>query len=147
MTKKHFLKKLDHALRKLKKAERHTYVSYYEELISDLIENGISEEDAIRRQGDINGIAQDIIKNMDSEKMIHIDNMGILLSILTTILLFASLYVWRIGTFAFPLISGDGPQSVFIAGKVGQPVALYMVTACSVVITIVYFTRRYKKGQ
>ena len=48
MKKEQFIKNLRYSLRKLKKDEREKYLAYYEEIISDMIENGVSEEEAVR---------------------------------------------------------------------------------------------------
>lgn len=37
---------------KIKKDEREKYLAYYEEIISDMIENGVSEEEAVVHQGE-----------------------------------------------------------------------------------------------
>ena len=51
MKKEQFIKNLRYSLRKLKKDEREKYLAYYEEIISDMIENGVSEEEAVAHQG------------------------------------------------------------------------------------------------
>jgi len=48
MKKEQFIKNLRYSLRKLKKDEREKY----EEIISDMIENGVSEEEAVAHQGE-----------------------------------------------------------------------------------------------
>ena len=50
MKKEQFIKNLRYSLRKLKKDEREKYLAYYEEIISDMIENGVSEEEAVAHQ-------------------------------------------------------------------------------------------------
>ena len=50
MKKEQFIKNLRYSLRKLKKDEREKYLAYYEEIISDMIENGVSEEEAERQK-------------------------------------------------------------------------------------------------
>ena len=50
MKKEQFIKNLRYSLRKLKKDEREKYLAYYEEIISDMIENGVSEEEAVVHQ-------------------------------------------------------------------------------------------------
>ena len=50
MKKEQFIKNLRYSLRKLKKDERD--LAYYEEIISDMIENGVSEEEAVAHQGE-----------------------------------------------------------------------------------------------
>ena len=44
MSKQEFLAKLNRQLKCLKKAERKKYIEYYEEMISDIVESGGSEE-------------------------------------------------------------------------------------------------------
>ena len=61
MSKQEFLKKLKKELRKLKKEERNKYIEYYDEIISDIMEHGVSEEEAIARQGSIEKIVGDIL--------------------------------------------------------------------------------------
>ncbi len=61
MSKKVFLKKLGKALGSLPKDERAKTLSYYDELIEDRIEEGLSEEAAVAAMGDINDIANEII--------------------------------------------------------------------------------------
>jgi len=52
MKKEQFIKNLRYSLRKLKKDEREKYLAYYEEIISDMIENGVSEEEAVWHPGE-----------------------------------------------------------------------------------------------
>lgn len=61
MNKIEFLEKLDKLLSQLPESERGRHLSYYAELIDDMTENGMSEEDAVKRFGDVNGIAEQIL--------------------------------------------------------------------------------------
>ena len=63
MNKQEFLTKLNRQLKCLKKTERKKYIEYYEEIISDIVENGESEENAIARQGKPEQIAREIENN------------------------------------------------------------------------------------
>lgn len=61
MTKCEFLKKLDSLLSHIPTKERQKALDFYEELIDDHIESGLSEEDAVIALEDVNAIAQKII--------------------------------------------------------------------------------------
>ena len=50
---KQYMIQLKYELRKLKKEERNKYIEYYDEIISDIVERGASEEEAIAKQGNI----------------------------------------------------------------------------------------------
>ena len=74
-------------------------------------------------------------------------------------LVLTAVSVWRyltirsiFGTFAglseqsVSVIGGaDGPTSIFVAGKVSQPLGLYAVTACLILVTVFYFVKKYRK--
>ena len=62
MKKEQFIKNLRYSLRKLKKDEREKYLAYYEEIISDMIENGVSEEEAVAHQGGTKEVAEEILR-------------------------------------------------------------------------------------
>lgn len=61
MNKQAFFKQVKYKLRRLKKEERKRYVEYYNEMISDVMESGVSEEEAIAKQGSVEQIAEDIL--------------------------------------------------------------------------------------
>ena len=61
MNQEQFLRALKRALRALKAPERQRYLDSYRELIADMMENGIPEEEAVRRQGDVQDIAREIL--------------------------------------------------------------------------------------
>ena len=61
MSKKAFLKKLGRALSSLPRDERAKTIAYYDELIEDRKEEGLSEEAAVEAMGDIGVIANEII--------------------------------------------------------------------------------------
>ena len=55
MDKNTFLKELRHKLKGLKKKEREKYIAYYEEMIADIMESGVTEEEAVNKQGITSG--------------------------------------------------------------------------------------------
>ncbi len=62
MTKAMFLKELACRLRQLPDKEVKQQLSYYEELLNDMMEDEILEEDAVAKLGDVNKIAEEILR-------------------------------------------------------------------------------------
>lgn len=140
MTKKDFINKLKKALGKLTKEEKDRYVNYYEEMISDLMENGASEEEAVEKQGSVEQIAKEILQDADDSQMRKKDKLGVTLVVLTILLAIASI----ICIIALPeagavTIYEEDSLSVFVAGKIKEPVVLYVISACISLLTVIYF--------
>jgi len=149
MNKDTFLKALRKQLKQLKKSEIQKNISYYDELISDMLENGLSEADALARIGAPEQIAREILQNTAPESFRQKDIPGRILmgaSIIT--LLLSLLEAFRIYTIAHTTISiiggADGPTSIFIAGKLNWP-RMYGIAAVVVTVTVVYFLVKYWK--
>lgn len=66
MNKAEFLKELKIYLLKMNDLEKKKFITYYEEIISDYIENGVSEEEAVRKIGEPRKIAEELLVNYDS---------------------------------------------------------------------------------
>lgn len=153
MNKQAFLKKLKYKLRKLKKEEREKYVEYYDEMISDIMESGISEEEAIARQGSIEQIADDILANTNAENIREKDWKGITLIVASVIMLVCSGISLLIKAqfqmnmnAAVGIIGGaDGPTSILVASNTGTPWGMYIAAIIVVVATVVYFIKKHKK--
>lgn len=62
MTKEMFLRELSRKLHQLPEKELKQQLSYYEELLNDMMEDGITEEDAIYKLGDIQEIVEEILQ-------------------------------------------------------------------------------------
>ncbi|MFA9466076.1 MAG: DUF1700 domain-containing protein [Velocimicrobium sp.] len=62
MTKSAYLNELEDKLNTLNRSERKKFISYYEEIIEDYIENGCSEELALERVGSPQSIATDLLR-------------------------------------------------------------------------------------
>ena len=60
MTKQEFLTALERALSKLPHAEVQQAIAFYDEAISDRVEDGMSEDDAVASLGDVDEIARQI---------------------------------------------------------------------------------------
>ena len=118
---------------------------------------GLTEEEAVSRLGSPEKIGETLLENTEPESRRRIDVPGTLLAALSLVLTAVS--VWRyltirsiFGTFAglseqsVSVIGGaDGPTSIFVAGKVSQPLGLYAVTACLILVTVFYFVKKYRK--
>lgn len=147
MNKDTFLKALKKQLKNLKPTELRKNISYYEELISDMVENGLSEEDAVRKIGSPKQAASEILENTAPENFRRKDIFGRILTAASAITVLLSLVeavrIHTITAAAVSIIGGaDGPTSIFIAGKLGWP-RIYAVAAVVVGVTIVYFIWRY----
>lgn len=159
MNKKEFLNKLKKALKALKMEEVQRHLNYYEELLEDMTDNGISEADAIAKIGMPEKIAKEILENAAAEDFRGKDMVGRVLTALSIILVIVACLrkagvgplaqIFRItntGTSVSIIGGADGPTSIFIAGKVGEPIAFYAMTATVVTMTVIYrLYRKYKK--
>lgn len=142
MNKSTFFKMLKKELRTLKPAELQKNISYYEEIIADMMENGLSEEAAIAKIGTPKKIAAEILENTSPGMLRRKDRVGtilicasavtILLSVISDIRRYFMLHT------AISIIGGaDGPTSIFLAGRIGVP-RMWSVAAIVVLITVVY---------
>lgn len=145
MTREQFRKALNHALRKVKRAERENYLKFYDELILDLMENGAAEQEAIEKQGSVKEIAAEIMENIEKDKLIRRD--GILVGLILLDVIFIGINLWQLiwenriglGT-SFAVIGGaDGPTSIFLAGKVpASQNGWILALVCLLVVTLIY---------
>ncbi|MBS6398185.1 MAG: DUF1700 domain-containing protein [Clostridiales bacterium] len=143
MNKTTFLKELRKELRCLKPSELQKNISYYDEFLSDMMEQQLSEEEAVARLGAPHAIAAEILENTSPHNFRRKDIPGTILVILSAVLLLICLFfLWKTTPFCETSVSiiggADGPTSIFIAGKVSQPVLLYAVTGIVIIITAVY---------
>lgn len=69
MTKREFLKKLRSLLHEMDRKEREKTIKFYDEMISESMDDGISEQDAVANLGNVYKIAGDILaENLGSGK-------------------------------------------------------------------------------
>mgnify|MGYP003308261641 CR=1 FL=1 len=61
MTKSEFLIILEKELKSLTVEERNKTITYYSELISDMIESGLTQEEAVEKLGKAEDIAKEIV--------------------------------------------------------------------------------------
>lgn len=78
MNKREFLAKLEKALAQLNREERKRELDYYEEMINDRIEEGMSEEEAVHRMGTVQGVAAKILSEAAPEQMKKKRKVGVL---------------------------------------------------------------------
>lgn len=84
MNKTEFLSELDICLKRMKKEEREKFITYYDEMIADYIEDGMTEEDAVQKIGTPNSVAKEILSEADTVilPIHHINNKGVLIILL-----------------------------------------------------------------
>lgn len=152
MDKNEFLKNLNRALRKLNSAERKGYIIHYEELISDMTESGMSESEAVAKQGRIEEIAEEILNSVEPGQLRRTDKAGIVWVALSAVMLTVSVFclvLYQKQTIVLSTTGGaDGPTSVFLAAKVGdpaRPVFVYMITIFFIIAAGIHFYRMHKK--
>ncbi len=68
MNKEVFLRELKKGIKRLPAEEVGKQLSYYSELVDDMIEDGMSEVEAVSRLGDISNICENIMKETPSPK-------------------------------------------------------------------------------
>lgn len=148
MDKRIFLKKLDKGLKKLLPEERARYISYYDEIIMDLVEGGLSEQEAVAKQGDISHIVLDVMSQIESENMEKKNPLEILLFVLGCLIAAICVVVLIAlpDVITFSMMNEGGAVSVFIAGKVFEPVWLYILTVTVLLVGIIVFVVRKRKG-
>lgn len=159
MKREEFLKALKRALWRLKKTEKARYVEYYRELLEDMIESGVSEEEAVAKQGDIKSIAAEILDAAATGEQ-RADICGrlliavsILLSLLSVVkflinyLLNAIFHTTDKGTIG--IIGGaDGPTAIFVTTRIpGNSWYIYLATGIVLLVTILYFVFKRLKNR
>ena len=78
MNKRQFLASLEKKLSKLNNEERRRQLDYYEEMINDWIDEGLSEEAAVERMGNVQGVAAKILSEATPEQMAKKKKIGVL---------------------------------------------------------------------
>jgi uncharacterized membrane protein len=69
MNKAEFLNELSFCLQNMDDSEKNKFIIYYDEMISDYIENGMSEEDAVNKIGVPKKIAKELLDDYGSVKL------------------------------------------------------------------------------
>ncbi len=135
MNKAEFLNELSFCLQHMNDSEKNKFIIYYDEMISDYVENGMTEEDAVDKIGSPKKIAEELLDDSGSVKIslpsTGIKGLNVLLTVLgfplwgslllAFILMVFSLYViiWCV-PFATGALS-IGFFTTSIIGIVGSP--------------------------
>lgn len=159
MTRKEFIKALEKALKKIKKSERKNYLNHYDELISDLIESGMTEQEAIEKQGSVRTIAAEIMENIEPDKLVRRDK--ILIGLIVIDVIFVGVNLWHMflqslvgvtisfgqGASTIGIIGGaDGPTSVFVAGTISPwQNGRFVILIVLLIVTILYIIVKAKQ--
>lgn len=130
MNKAEFLKELAADLHRMQDAEKNKFTNYYEEMIADYTENGISEEDAVKKIGDPKKIAEELLNEYDSIQIklpstgskilnaaliiIGFPLWGSILLAVVLMILSAYILLWCI-----PFITGVGCIGLFTSSLIG----------------------------
>ena len=147
MKKETFLRQLCRRLNRLKREERVQVIESFREMISDRMEEGLSEEEAVACLGTPKEAAQEILNGMPEEKLLKKDRLGPVLLILFLIAGGLSLF-WAVRIRShFPasvaVIGGaDGPTSIFVAAKLGHAWGLYAAAVLLLLALAVHLWRR-----
>ena len=146
MDKREFLKKLEKALKKLVPEERARYISYYDEIIMDLVDGGMTEQEACAKQGDMSGIVADIMSQIEPEKVEKQKPLDVILLVIALLIGVACIVVLIAlpDVITFSMMNEDGPTSVFVAGKVVEPIWLYIITTVVLITSTIIFVLRKK---
>ena len=103
MNKQEYLSALEYALEQMPPEEREKQLAYYDELICDMCEDGMSEEEAAARLGDPNAVAQDLLAALPLSTLVKTRiSSGGSLSPLVIVLLVLGFPLW------FPLLISCG---------------------------------------
>ena len=137
MNKSDFIETLDRLLKSLNKEEREKFIYYYEEIIEDYKESGLTEEEVINKIGTPESIAENILSEHDVVKVTSTGS-----KILITILLVLGFPLWGslllaafllvlcayIVIWCGPLITGVSSVALFVASLmsiIGFPFMLF----------------------
>ncbi|WP_040194707.1 DUF1700 domain-containing protein [Clostridium culturomicium] len=127
MSRVEFIEILNFELGAIKKIEREKFITYYEEIIDDYMENGFEEEEVIDKIGNPKIIAKNILSEQDTVNIkVPLTNSKVINMILLIIgfplwgsLLFAGLMLILSGlilVWCIPFTTGVGALAFFAAG-------------------------------
>lgn len=138
MTKSIFIENLRVLLKSINEDERNKFISYYEEIFDDYMENGFTEEEVINKIGSPESIANSILEEQDS---LNIKVPSFNSKILNTVLLILGFPLWGsllltvaliilsiyIIIFCVPFTTGVMSVSFFGAGLFGVIASLFLM--------------------
>lgn len=138
MNKTEFLSELELCLHRMKDSEKSKFITYYDEMIDDYVENGMTEAEAVDKIGVPKKIAGELLDNNDSVKLNFPFTGSRLFNVLITIigfplwgsfLLAFILMVFSVYVLIFCLPVATGAATVgFLAasiiGIIGSPIVM-----------------------
>lgn len=138
MSKSTFIENLNILLKSINEDERNKFISYYEEIFDDYMENGFTEEEVINKIGSPESIANSILEEQDS---LNIKVPSFNSKILNTVLLILGFPLWGsllltvaliilsiyIIIFCVPFTTGVMSVSFFGAGLFGVIASLFLM--------------------
>lgn len=138
MNRAEFIEVLRKELVSLKKAERDKFINYYEEIINDYIENGLTEEEVIEKVGNPKIIAKNILNEQGN---VEFEAPSINSKIINIILLILGFPLWGSLLFAglmlilsgliivwfVPFASGVSAIAFFAAGLLSIVATPFMI--------------------
>lgn len=138
MTKSIFIENLRVLLKSINEDERNKFISYYEEIFDDYMENGFTEEEVINKIGSPESIANSILEEQDSlnikvpsfnSKILNIVLLILGFPLWGSLLLAVALIILSIYIIIFcvPFTTGVMSVSFFGAGLFGVIASLFLM--------------------
>ncbi len=139
MNKTNFLSELDICLKRMQKAEREKFITYYDEMIADYMEDGLSEEAAVEKVGKPDDVAKEILSEADtvilpippvSNKVVLIILLVLGFPLWGMLLLTALLTIFCVyfALWCIPFATGMGAITFFVASLVSIIGAPFVMT-------------------
>lgn len=136
MTKEVFLRELGRKLHQLSDKEVKERLSYYEELLNDMMEDGMDEEDAVAKLGNINEIAAEILREQPLPTLVKYrvrPKNGWTAAAITVALLGSPLWI----PLLFALVLTAGAVALSIAAVILSLILLVAALACAGILIMV----------
>lgn len=132
MNKQEYLSALEYALEQMPPEEREKQLAYYDELICDMCEDGMSEEEATARLGDPNAVAQDLLAALPLSTLVKTRiSSGGSLSPLVIVLLVLGFPLW------FPLLISCGAVVLSLIVTIWALFISYAAVAAALLIAAI----------
>ena len=132
MNKQEYLAALRRALEQMPPEEREKQLAYYDELICDMCEDGMSEEEAAARLGDPNAVAQELLAELPLSTLVKTRiSSGGSLSPLVIALLVLGFPLW------FPLLVSCGAVVLSLLITIWALFVSYAAVAAALLISAI----------
>lgn len=130
MNKKEFLKKMDYYLLTISDSERYKFINYYEEMIEDYVENGLSEEEAVKKIGNPKQITKKILEENEEISLTCIPDNSIFKCIFKVIMF----PIGGVLLLMFYIILATIPITILSSELVTAAVAVVSIFGCPFVV-------------